>query len=172
MDFTFHLFMLSFSVSGAILTGAAVINGSVGQSIIIRCKYNKHYSSSPKYWCKGDNREDCVILVKTQHSRKTNSDGRITIETDNDAGEFLVMMDRLTKSDQGLYWCGIARFLWDLLSPVELNVAEDPKVSLSGSPAEEEILRQNSTYYFIWSILRWLFFAILLIWAILIKLKI
>ncbi|XP_048408965.1 CMRF35-like molecule 2 [Stegostoma tigrinum] len=172
MDFAFHLFMISFSVSGAILTGPAVINGSVGQSITIRCKYNKYYRNYPKYWCKGDNREDCVILIETQGPRKTNPGGRITITVDDDAGEFFVTMERLTKNDQGLYWCGVARFLWDLLHPVELNVAEGTKIPLAGSPLEEEILRQDSLYYFIWSILRWAFFAILLIWAILIKLKI
>ncbi|XP_048467769.1 polymeric immunoglobulin receptor-like [Rhincodon typus] len=160
------------AVSGAILTGPAVINGSVGQSVTIRCKYNKYYRTSPKYWCKGDNREDCVILIETQGPRKTNSGGRIIIAVDDDAGEFFVTMERLTKNDQGLYWCGISRFLWDLLSPVELNVAEGTKIPLAGSPSEEEILRQNSLYYFIWSILRWVFFAILLIWTILIKLKI
>ncbi|XP_067913491.1 CMRF35-like molecule 7 [Heterodontus francisci] len=174
MDFAFHLFMIS-SVTCAALDGPDIVNGSVGQSVHITCTYNKFYSNFQKYWCRGDNWEDCTILVRTQGPRKTNSDGRITIAADNEAGKFSVTMNQLTKNDQGLYWCGIERFLSDILSPVELKVNEGYKLlpSISGDPSGKEILRQNnSLYYFIWSILRWAFFAILLVWALLVKLKI
>ncbi|XP_078098259.1 CMRF35-like molecule 2 [Mustelus asterias] len=172
MDFSFHFLVISFAVVWAASNGPDAVNGTVGQSVHIKCRYDKYYSNYQKYWCKGDDQEDCAIVVQTHGPKKTSTDGRITIVADDEAGEFTVTMEQLTQSDEGLYWCGIERLLWDLQSPVELKINEGPKVLLAISPSDKEIQRQkNYLYYFIWSVLRWIFLAILLLWAILAKLK-
>ncbi|XP_078402492.1 CMRF35-like molecule 2 isoform X2 [Cetorhinus maximus] len=124
MDLSFHLFMVSFSVTYAALNGPDVINALVGQSIHVTCTYDKYYSNYRKYWCKGNTQESCAILVQTHSPNKANSDGRITIAADTEAGEFTVTMEHLTQDDEGLYWCGIERLFWDLLSPVALKITE------------------------------------------------
>ncbi|XP_067863719.1 CMRF35-like molecule 7 [Heptranchias perlo] len=175
MDFAFLLFMISLSVTRATITGPDAVNGSVGQSVHITCTYDTYYSNYQKYWCRGHAWEACTVLIQTQGPRKVNSDGRITATADNEAGEFSVTMERLTVNDQGWYWCGIERYFLDLLSPVKLKVNEADKLlpSFSDYLSDKETQRQkNSQYYFTWSVLRWVFFAILLVWAILVKLKI
>ncbi|XP_072886836.1 CMRF35-like molecule 5 [Hemitrygon akajei] len=168
MDFVFLYFMISLSVANATLRGPQVVNGNEGDSVQITCTYHMHYRNYQKYWCKSRSRSACTVLVKTQGSEETISEGRISIKDDKRAGEFTVTMDQLTLNDQGMYWCGIMRFLMDLQTPVKLDIFESHQLlpPVTDYLSAQEIGKISSKYYFIWNILRWIFFVILLLWGI------
>ncbi|XP_062922510.1 CMRF35-like molecule 3 [Mobula hypostoma] len=168
MDFVFLYFMITLSVANATLRGPQVVNGNEGESVQITCTYRMFFRNYQKYWCKGKNRSACTILVKTQGSEKTISEGRISIKDDKRAGEFTVTMDQLTLNDQDMYWCGITGFLMDLHIPVKLDIFESHQLlpPVTDNLSAQEIRKNNSKYHFIWSILRWIFFVILLLWGI------
>ncbi|XP_032898780.1 CMRF35-like molecule 7 [Amblyraja radiata] len=159
MDFVFLYFMISISVTNAALSGPRAVNGTEGQSVHITCTYDRYFSNFTKYWCKGSDWMRCTILVQTVGHNKTTSDGRISITDDTKVGEFSVTMENLTLNDEGWYWCAIRRIFIDLRSRVKLNIIENPSTS-------KDIWKHNTNYNFIWSILRWIFFAILLVWGI------
>uniref|UniRef100_A0A4W3J7E6 Ig-like domain-containing protein n=1 Tax=Callorhinchus milii TaxID=7868 RepID=A0A4W3J7E6_CALMI len=124
--------LLSFSFPAArAISGPKAVNGSVGSQVQIRCEYDTVYSTYSKYWCKGYYRRHCNVLAQTLGPQNTTEDGRITVEVDNNRGEFSVTMRKLTLSDAGWYWCGIEHpHILNMKHSVWLRVYEGKELPL------------------------------------------
>ena len=96
------------------------MEGYAGDSIIIKCKYDKKYTKHTKYFCKENMFLPCNTLIKTK-----GSEGRFSLNDDKDSGFFKVIMRKLTKTDEGKYWCAVEKDLSpDKYNEVDLKVRE------------------------------------------------
>ncbi|XP_078098063.1 polymeric immunoglobulin receptor-like [Mustelus asterias] len=101
--------------------GPVEVNGKLGGSITVNCKYNIPVNrNSEKYWCRGGRRFSCTVLAGTQRRQQE----RYNIVDNQTSGIFSVTMRQLSLEDIGWYWCGIARLGNDEMASVKLNVLE------------------------------------------------
>ncbi|XP_017538964.2 polymeric immunoglobulin receptor-like [Pygocentrus nattereri] len=93
--------------------------------VLINCRYERRYTSNPKYLCKGP-WSTCADQIKTGVKNKWINSGRFSLFDDTRAAQFWVMIRELTVEDSGTYQCGVDISLdFDILTPVELKVEED-----------------------------------------------
>ncbi|XP_076118362.1 polymeric immunoglobulin receptor-like [Alosa pseudoharengus] len=73
-------------------------------SVDIRCIYPKESESNSKHFCKLSPESMCADLIasKTDETR-----GRFSIVHDADQKRFTVTIIDLTRTDSGVYWCGV-----------------------------------------------------------------
>eukprot|EP00062_Callorhinchus_milii_P014189 gi/632963066/ref/XP_007897674.1/ PREDICTED: CMRF35-like molecule 3 isoform X1 [Callorhinchus milii] len=165
MDLTLFVFISCLSSAARAISGPKAVNGSVGSQVQIRCEYDTVYSTYSKYWCKGYYRRHCNVLAQTLGPQNTTEDGRITVEVDNNRGEFSVTMRKLTLSDAGWYWCGIEHpHILNMKHSVWLRVYEAGIETWN--PTGEQQREGAATHYLTWNIIRWVFFAVLLCWGV------
>uniref|UniRef100_A0A3Q0QSR8 Immunoglobulin V-set domain-containing protein n=1 Tax=Amphilophus citrinellus TaxID=61819 RepID=A0A3Q0QSR8_AMPCI len=105
------LFLVPAASSG--LSSAQVVSatGTEGQGLTVRCHFS--LSANKKFFCKGDCKKD-NILIETSESKAQK--GRYTIESLGTVQStvLLVTIKPLTKSDTGLYKCGMGALFIDL----------------------------------------------------------
>lgn len=77
--------------------------GCVGDSIIIKCRYDKKYTQEDKFFCTG---YYCNNRVDTDR-QGWNNEGRISVYDSKDDGYLKVIMRDLTINDEGTNWCGV-----------------------------------------------------------------
>ncbi|XP_029427790.1 CMRF35-like molecule 8 [Rhinatrema bivittatum] len=103
------------------LRGLREVRGLVGGSLSLQCQYENDYETHNKYWCRGDVRISCRILIQTESNRHM-TQGKLTIRDNVAALTFTVTMEELTQGDSGKYWCGIDDSLLDPGAPVAVTV--------------------------------------------------
>ncbi|XP_029437915.1 polymeric immunoglobulin receptor-like isoform X2 [Rhinatrema bivittatum] len=103
------------------LHGPREVRGLVGGSLSLQCQYENDYETHNKYWCQGDIRVSCRILIQTESNRHM-TQGRISIRDNVTALTFTVTVEQLTEADSGKYWCGIDDSLLDPGAPVVMTV--------------------------------------------------
>ncbi|KAM9363622.1 polymeric immunoglobulin receptor-like [Symphorus nematophorus] len=74
------------------------LSGTVGHSVKMQCPYPPQHHNNRKFLCKGDDRNNCVDMVKSQ--------SRFTLQDDVSLGFFTVTITKLKTGDAGMYWCG------------------------------------------------------------------
>ncbi|KAL7852064.1 hypothetical protein SRHO_G00178490 [Serrasalmus rhombeus] len=117
----FTLFLIS--VGG----GESVrVTGYSGGGVLIKCGYDKKYTSNPKYLCEAP--WPCMTKpIWTDAKNKWINSGRFSLFDDTRAAQFWVVIRELTVEDSGMYNCGVDIYLViDVYTPVELKVEEDP----------------------------------------------
>ncbi|XP_072134934.1 CMRF35-like molecule 1 isoform X1 [Mobula birostris] len=160
MGMTLLLLVTFLSVTYADITGPSAKTGTVGNEVEIDCKFNPFFRSYQKYWCKGYYRRTCTVLVQTQGPEMKSGDGRITIAANNKKGELTIRIERLRKSDEGWYWCGIDKpHLLDPLSAVELKIREVQKLL----PSDKQRLRLFIILGLVFGILTMVFLGLLVL---------
>ncbi|XP_039610064.1 polymeric immunoglobulin receptor-like [Polypterus senegalus] len=97
------------------------ISGFERQSVSVRCSYDKGYADYVKYWCQGEDWENCETV---QSSDSQSQGNKIVINDYRFFGEFTVTINNLEKSDAGTYWCAIQRTGYDYNARVRLEVKE------------------------------------------------
>ncbi|XP_026187611.1 Fc receptor-like protein 5 [Mastacembelus armatus] len=100
------------------------ITAHIGGEFIIICNYDANrYRFSKKYWCRGDSRDTCQILVDSDHVGTTGRRSRIT-----DAGRrgLFVKVTDLQFTDSGNYWIGIDKIYADIMTSVNVVITEVP----------------------------------------------
>ncbi|XP_066516656.1 CMRF35-like molecule 8 isoform X2 [Hoplias malabaricus] len=116
--FIFSLYLIS--AAG----GSRRVRGFSGGGVLIKCRYEKKYTSNTKYFCKSSV-SNCVDQIKTDVKNKSVKSGRFSLFDDTSAAVFWVMITNLTVEDSGLYQCAVDKtLLWDCFTPVELKVEE------------------------------------------------
>uniref|UniRef100_A0A3B4TES2 Immunoglobulin V-set domain-containing protein n=1 Tax=Seriola dumerili TaxID=41447 RepID=A0A3B4TES2_SERDU len=85
------------------------ITAHIGGDFILNCKYDTNrFRYSKKYWCRGDNKNTCEILVDSELVAKTRQ--RFQIIDAAKRGLF-VKVTNLQFGDTGVYWVGIDKVL-------------------------------------------------------------
>uniref|UniRef100_A0A3Q3KUT2 Uncharacterized protein n=1 Tax=Mastacembelus armatus TaxID=205130 RepID=A0A3Q3KUT2_9TELE len=86
----------------------------------LSCNPERTYRNK-KYWCRGDSRDTCQILVDSDHVGTTGRRSRIT-----DAGRrgLFVKVTDLQFTDSGNYWIGIDKIYADIMTSVNVVITE------------------------------------------------
>ncbi|XP_072513561.1 polymeric immunoglobulin receptor-like [Salminus brasiliensis] len=116
----FTLYLMS--VSGG---ASREVTGYPGGGALIKCKYERSYTSNKKYFCKSS-WTNCADQISTGVSNEWKNIGRFSLFDNTSAAEFWVLIRELTVEDSGTYQCGVD-IDWnkDLYTPVELKIKED-----------------------------------------------
>ncbi|KAM3617312.1 uncharacterized protein V6R79_004658 [Siganus canaliculatus] len=97
------------------------VTAHVGGEFIVICKYEYRYLYSKKYWCKGDSRSTCVILVDSEGKNAQ----RFSL-VDAGRGGLIVKGVGLQMADAGMYWIGIDKIYADIMTSVKVVITEVP----------------------------------------------
>ncbi|KAL7852056.1 hypothetical protein SRHO_G00178410 [Serrasalmus rhombeus] len=101
------------------------VTGYSGGGVLIKCRYDKKYTSNPKYLCEGP-WSNCTDKIATDAKNEWINRGRFSLFDDTRAAQFWVVIRELTVEDSGTYHCGVdIRFYFDIYTPVELKVEAD-----------------------------------------------
>ncbi|KAL7852049.1 hypothetical protein SRHO_G00178340, partial [Serrasalmus rhombeus] len=99
------------------------VTGYSGGGVLIKCRYDKKYTSNPKYLCTG--LWACMTnQIWTDGKNEWMNMGRFSLFDDTRAAQFWVVIRELTVEDSGTYYCAVWKSGIDVYSPVELNVKE------------------------------------------------
>uniref|UniRef100_A0A8B9H1Y4 Immunoglobulin V-set domain-containing protein n=1 Tax=Astyanax mexicanus TaxID=7994 RepID=A0A8B9H1Y4_ASTMX len=121
------------------------VTGYSGGGVLIRCKYDKKYTSNSKYFCKGS-RPNCDDLIKTGEKNKWVNKGRFSLIDKTSSAEFLVMIRELTVKDFGTYQCAVdISSRTDIYTPVELMIHEGEGYRSQGWAKVETGPKHNSS---------------------------
>ncbi|XP_020501660.2 polymeric immunoglobulin receptor-like [Labrus bergylta] len=102
------------------------ITAHIGGDFILSCEYDAtHYLFSKKYWCRGESRRTCVILLDSEGRAKTERTHRSLIVDAGRKGLF-VKVTKLQFDDAGVYWVGIDKMNADVMFSVKVVVTEVP----------------------------------------------
>ncbi|XP_043940917.1 CMRF35-like molecule 7 [Protopterus annectens] len=121
--------ILFISASSAV-HGPSDLIASLGESITIACQYDdKNARAANKYWCKGDNRFTCYVVVQTNGSETIVQKDRTSIMDNQTIQVFYVTVVDLSGDDNGSYWCGIDILGLDAVHQVKLTVIKASTVT-------------------------------------------
>ncbi|XP_010214337.1 PREDICTED: CMRF35-like molecule 8 [Tinamus guttatus] len=118
------------------LTGPHSVQGTVGGSLSVSCKYEEGLETNEKFWCKPGSFLSCdgpYIIATSEHKSFAHKE-RISIVDDQTRQVFTVTMRNLTTGDTGTYRCGVERTLLNDRHTVKVNVFPEKsrEVSLGG----------------------------------------
>ncbi|XP_072513370.1 polymeric immunoglobulin receptor-like isoform X4 [Salminus brasiliensis] len=82
------------------------VNGHVGGSVNISCKYPQSSSSKPKFLCRRVGSADCNYKASVKESRRWIKEGKFSLYDEGENQTFTVSINNLTNEDSGEYWCG------------------------------------------------------------------
>lgn len=95
----------------------------IGGEFVIFCKYDaNHFLYSKKYWCQGESRHTCTILVDSDFPARSKT-GRSYIGDLGQRGLF-VKVTGLHLEDTGVYWVGIDTMQADIMTQVKVVVTD------------------------------------------------
>ncbi|KAL6482288.1 hypothetical protein MHYP_G00103680 [Metynnis hypsauchen] len=100
------------------------VTGYSGGGVLIKCRYERRYTSNPKYLCTG--LWPCLTKpIWTDAKNEWINSGRFSLFDDTRASQFWVLITELTVEDSGKYNCAVWKSGIDVYTPVELKVEED-----------------------------------------------
>ncbi|XP_041655820.1 uncharacterized protein LOC121517830 isoform X2 [Cheilinus undulatus] len=93
---------------------------------ILSCTYGADsYRFSKKYWCRGESRDNCEIILDSEGRAKSTITHRSRI-VDAGGTKFFVKVTNLQFSDTGAYWVGIDKVYADIMTSVKVTVTDVP----------------------------------------------
>ncbi|XP_017453231.1 CMRF35-like molecule 5 [Rattus norvegicus] len=116
------LFLPGYSTAQDLLIGPEKVSGQEQGSLTARCQYASHWKDYSKYWCRGSSWHLCGILVETDASERLVKKNRVSIRDNQTHFIFTVTMEDLRMSDADIYWCGITKVGYDLMSKIHLSI--------------------------------------------------
>ncbi|XP_041802531.1 CMRF35-like molecule 1 [Chelmon rostratus] len=143
------------AVDSVLLSAPDVVTAAYGGSVTVSCQYDRQFTERTKYWCKGKIYELCSIMVKTPRNRQND---RCSIVDDKRAGVFTVTMTSLTKTDEDMYWCVIARHGKNVYTGVRLRLSHT--VTTTTTPTSSSPVTQDEICW--WAALRWILLILML----------
>uniref|UniRef100_A0A3Q1FML1 Immunoglobulin V-set domain-containing protein n=1 Tax=Acanthochromis polyacanthus TaxID=80966 RepID=A0A3Q1FML1_9TELE len=100
------------------------IRAHIGGEFILICTYDTNrFLYSKKYWCRGDSKNTCEILVDSESAAKTKNTHRTQIIDARRRGLF-VKVTNLQFDDSGVYWVGIDKIYADIMTSVSVVVTQ------------------------------------------------
>ncbi|KAK2851716.1 hypothetical protein Q5P01_007992 [Channa striata] len=151
----FCLFCLMKDTVGSLqLSAQETVTASYQGSVTVSCQYDQKFRENTKYWCKGPIYELCRIVVKTPKNRPSD---RTSIADDKEAGVFTVTIHSLTKGDEDMYWCVIARSGRNIHTGVRLQISHTV-LTPSPTPTKSSLGNYEISW---WATLRWILFILI-----------
>ncbi|XP_066561777.1 CMRF35-like molecule 7 [Amia ocellicauda] len=136
------------------------VTAVVDESVTIQCPYESTYTDHVKYWCRGQRRSTCSVVVQTAGPVTRD---RTVIREDKVRGVFSVTLSELKRHDRGRYWCGIEKSGRDILTAIHLDVLQSGEASASTVEPSTAAGQQESETPGMWSVLRWVLFCMMLL---------
>ncbi|XP_071988231.1 CMRF35-like molecule 7 [Engystomops pustulosus] len=102
------------------LSGPGDISVHHGETLVVTCSYNSNFDNYKKYWCRGDGRSSCHIIVQSQDCGTEGC--RASMVDDPRSHRFNVTMVKMRPEDSDTYQCGIERHGLDLMTPMKVSV--------------------------------------------------
>ncbi|KAM6377260.1 uncharacterized protein J5M81_012136 [Pluvialis apricaria] len=135
------------AMSGAVLwvslrgcwavTGPGTVWGFLGESLSVKCTYDRGDEMKPKFWCKPAKVlfTCAAYIVITSELQPVVRWGRFSISDNRTQRVFTVTMEGLAEGDAGTYLCGVrtSALLRDESHDVEVNVSPAPTSSSTAS---------------------------------------
>ncbi|NWX15655.1 PIGR protein, partial [Aegotheles bennettii] len=84
--------------------GKGTIIGVKGSSATFECHYEPRERSSARYWCKW-RQNKCIWIVGNDGTVSPMYEGRVAMYDSPDNKTITVILNQLTSSDEGYYWC-------------------------------------------------------------------
>lgn len=98
------------------------LNGTAGSPVTLRCPYHARHGNHDMFLCKGEHRDSCVDMART--------DERFTPRVDVASSLFSVTIQKLEAGDAGTYWCGAEpRWRTGNYTKIQLSVVPPPPTS-------------------------------------------
>ncbi|XP_070694942.1 uncharacterized protein [Pempheris klunzingeri] len=98
------------------------ITAHIGGEFILTCKYDTtHFLYNKKYWCRGDSKSTCEILVHSEGGAKNSHRSHIV---DIRKRGLYVKVTNLQLDDTGVYWVGIDKIYADIMTAVNVVITE------------------------------------------------
>lgn len=99
------------------------ITAHIGGEFVILCKYDTNlFLFSKKYWCQGESKFTCEILVDSDNHVRSKT-GRVYVVDLRKSGLF-VKVTGLRFEDTGKYWVGIDKIHADIMTPIKVVISE------------------------------------------------
>ncbi|KAL6483449.1 hypothetical protein MHYP_G00083210 [Metynnis hypsauchen] len=110
-------------VSAQLQCDKSIISATVGGRLNVACTYNTNqFRFSKKYWCLGESRSSCDIVMDTDGFTKAELKSRAQItETYR---TFHILMTGLQVGDSGVYWAAIDKTYADIMFKIQVKVKE------------------------------------------------
>lgn len=115
----FRVFLTCFSVSLQLQCDKTEITAHVGDEFILRCTYDTtRWLYSKKYWCRGESRSSCEVLVDSEQA------GRRSHIYDAGRRGLYVKVTDVQLVDSGVFWVGIDKIYADIMTSVRVVITE------------------------------------------------
>ncbi|XP_073443365.1 polymeric immunoglobulin receptor-like isoform X2 [Dendrobates tinctorius] len=111
--------------------GSRLLSTRLGGSISALCNYDSKKDYTLKFWCKLDG-SVCTPLINTDGYVKDDFEGKLAIHDDPINGTMQVLMNQITKEDEGWYWCVVTDGKHDQTSTVQIKISEGSLEGLTG----------------------------------------
>ncbi|XP_006833771.1 PREDICTED: CMRF35-like molecule 9 [Chrysochloris asiatica] len=110
------------------LKGPKEISGFEGDTISVRCSYEKELKERQKYWCRKKRwlLFPCSDTIYSGEDGQEVVSGRVSIRDNRQELAFTVTLRDLTREDEGEYWCGIRILGFDKTFLVSLIIFPGP----------------------------------------------
>ncbi|XP_063307232.1 polymeric immunoglobulin receptor-like [Pelobates fuscus] len=131
-DGDFKVFDVRINEETDVPQGSRLLTANLGGSISAQCNYNPKKNYALKFWCKWEE-TTCDPLIKTDGTVKDTYEGKIIIHDNPKNGSMQVLMNQLTKDDEGWYWCVMTDGKHDQTSTIQVKISEDKPEGLSGN---------------------------------------
>ncbi|XP_075052276.1 polymeric immunoglobulin receptor-like [Mixophyes fleayi] len=118
--------------------GPRSLSSRLGGSVSAECKYNPKKNYTDKFWCKLEE-SFCNPIIKTDGYVGEAYEGRVVIHDNATDGTMQILMNQITKEDEGWYWCVLTDGKRDQTSTVQLKILEDERVNLEGLKGNKTI---------------------------------
>lgn len=122
--FLLVIFIYFFIATLQLKCDPAEITAHIGGELILTCKYDTNrFLYSKKYWCQGEARDTCEILVDSEGRTRSRKTHRSQIVDAGRRGLF-VKVRELRFDDAGVYWVGIDKIYADIMRSIKVVVTE------------------------------------------------
>ncbi|KAA0707136.1 hypothetical protein E1301_Tti002457 [Triplophysa tibetana] len=126
--------LLLVQVSVQLQCDKTIIQGTIGNTFSIVCTYKTNqFRFNKKYWCAGDSRSSCKVLMDTDGFSLVNYRDRAHI-IDAVSRGLTVHVKDLQSDDNGTYWVGIDKIYADIMVRIQVTVRNEAVINPSVWP--------------------------------------
>ncbi|XP_065141811.1 uncharacterized protein [Paramisgurnus dabryanus] len=117
--------LLLAQVSAQLQCDKTMIDTTIGGTFTIVCTYKTNqFRFNKKYWCVGDSRASCEVLMDTDGFSLPNYRKRAQIVDDVSRG-LIVFVKDLQLDDTGIHWVGIDKIYADIMLRIQVTVRKE-----------------------------------------------